>query len=281
MVLFPNLNIKGEDLLDIVVLIKQVPGTTEVKVDKKTGTLIREGTEGIVNPEDLHGLEAALQLKERVGGKVTAITMGPPPAKEALQEALAMGVDRGILLTDKNFGGADTLATSYVLGKCIQKIEDYDLIICGRQAIDGDTAQIGPGVAEFLDIPQITYVSGIDIEGESIIANRLLDDGVQVVQAKLPALVTVVKELNRPRYCRVPGVMEACSENATIDVWNAADIGANAQSSGLKGSPTNVRSTYVPEHKREGELLEGSKEEIASALINKLRSKNLLRGLGL
>ena len=266
--------------MDIVVLIKQVPGTTEVKVDAKTGTMIREGIDGIINPDDLHGLEAAIQLKEKFGGSVTAITMGPPPAKEALQEALAMGVDKGILLTDKNFGGADTLATSYVLGKCLQNLPGFDLIICGRQAVDGDTAQIGPGVAEFLDIPQITYVIEMEFKDDHIIADKMLDIGIQRVQAKLPALVTVRKELNTPRFCRVAGIMDACSGDEPIDIWDAADIGANAQLTGLKGSPTNVKSTHVPESKREGEKIEGSKEEIAASLIEKLRGLNLLRGVG-
>ncbi len=170
--------------MEIIVLVKQVPNTTKIKIDPKKGTLIREGVESVVNPEDLNATEAALQLREKYGGTITAISMGPPQAKEALQEVLAMGVDFGILLTDRAFAGADTLATSYTLGKCIETIGKYDIIICGRQAIDGDTAQIGPQVAEFLGIPQITYVCKLEKKGKKIIAERAMEAGFEVIGSR-------------------------------------------------------------------------------------------------
>lgn len=262
--------------MNIIVLIKQVPNTTEIKIDKKKGTLIREGVESIINPEDLNAIEAGLQLKEKFNGKVTAVTMGPPQAIEALQEALAMGVDSAILLTDKAFAGADTLATSYTLSKCIEKLKDYDLIICGKQAIDGDTAQIGPQIAEYLDIPQITYVKNLKITGKKIIAEREIDDKIEKFESTLPALITVTKELNKPRYPKIAGIMNACINNANIKIWNASDIKTMADYIGLRGSATQVIKTFTPEQKREGKILEGTKEEIADKLIEILKTKNLI-----
>ncbi len=267
----------GGKILDILVLIKQVPNTNQVKIDPKKGTLIREGVESIVNPEDLIATEAALQLREKYKGKITAITMGPPQAKEALQEVLAMGVDEGILLTDKNFAGADTLATSYTLGKCIKTIKKFDLILCGRQAIDGDTAQIGPQVAEFLGIPQITYVRKIKIQGKKVLAERMIAEGYEHIEAKLPVLLTVIKELTTSRYPSVNGIMSACVFNEdAIKIWNAADIHANAENLGLGGSATWVTKTFAPEVKRAGVKLTGTPQKIAEQLINELRSRNLI-----
>lgn len=263
--------------MDIIVLVKQVPNTTKVKIDPKKGTLIREGVESIVNPEDLIATEAALQLRERYGGKITAISMGPPQAREALQEVMAMGVDDGILLTDKAFAGADTLATSYTLGQCIKTLKKFDIIICGRQAIDGDTAQIGPQVAEFLQIPQITYVRKIKITGKKVRAERILEDGFEHIEANLPALLTVVKDLTTPRYPSVNGIMEACVENEdAIKEWNAADIHAQAESIGLQGSATWVTKTFSPETARAGMKLTGSPKEIAEQLIKELHTRNLI-----
>jgi electron transfer flavoprotein beta subunit len=263
--------------LDIIVLIKQVPNTAQVKIDPKKGTLIREGIESIVNPEDLTATEAALILRDKHGGKITAISMGPPQAKEALQEILAMGVDKGILLTDKAFAGAYTLATSYTLDKCIKTIGKFDLILCGRQAIDGDTAQIGPQVAEFLGIPQITYVRKIRKKGKKIIANRSVEDGCEVIETPLPVLITVIKEMNTPRYATTQGIMKACvwSENA-IKIWNAADIRAKAEDIGLEGSATWVTKTFSPEVKRAGMKITGSPQEIAEQLIAQLQARNLI-----
>lgn len=262
--------------MKIIVLIKQVPNTREIKIDKKKGTLIREGVESIINPEDLNGIEAALQLVEKFKGKITVISMGPPQAIEAIQEALSMGVDDAILLTDKAFAGADTLATSYTLSKCIEKVSDYDLIICGRQAIDGDTAQIGPQIAEYLDIPQITYVKDFEIINKKIVAKREVGDNIEKIEANLPALITVTKELNIPRYPKIDKIMDVCSKKANIKFWNAADIKTNADDIGLRGSPTSVIKTFSPKNVREGEIIEGSKQEIADKLIVRLKAKNLI-----
>lgn len=263
--------------MEIIVLVKQVPNTTQVKIDPKKGTLIREGVESIVNPEDLVACEAALQLRELYGGKITAISMGPPQAKEALQEVLAMGVDNGILLTDKAFAGADTLATSYTLGQCIKTLGKYDIIICGRQAIDGDTAQIGPQVAEYLEIPQITYVRKIKKKGEKIIAEREVEDGCERIETSLPVLLTVIKELTTPRYPYVNGIMAACVDHEdAIKTWNAADIHAQSDMIGLQGSATWVTKTFSPDISREGVKLTGTPKEIAEQLIAQLKAKNLI-----
>jgi electron transfer flavoprotein beta subunit len=249
-----------------------------VKIDPKKGTLIREGVESIVNPEDLIAAEAGIKLREQYGGEITAISMGPPQAKEALQEVLAMGIDHGILLTDKAFAGADTLATSYTLGQCIKTIGKYDVILCGRQAIDGDTAQIGPQVAEYLGIPQITYVRKMKINGKKMRAERVVDDGYEQIEAKLPVLLTVLKELTEPRYPSVNGILSACLyDEDAIKVWNAADIKADAMSIGLQGSATWVTKTFSPETKRKGMKLSGTSKEIAEQLIKELHAKNLVQ----
>jgi electron transfer flavoprotein beta subunit len=191
--------------LDIKVLIKQVPNTAEVKIDPHTGTLMREGVwRALSNPDDLHAVEAALRLRDAHGGKVTAISMGPPQAVDVLREALGMGVDECVLLTDRAFAGADTLATSYTLGKCIRRLGRFDLVIAGHQAIDGDTAQIGPQVAEFLDIPQIMRAVTLEIKGDEILAERTAEEGAEVVRCTLPALITVTKETNDPRHLLCP-----------------------------------------------------------------------------
>lgn len=263
--------------MEIIVLVKQVPDTTEVKLDPKTGSLIREGVESIINPDDRHALEAAANLKEALGGKVTAISMGPPQAVDAISEALGMGVDQGVLLTDKAFAGADTWATSFTLGKAIEKIGEYDLILCGRQAIDGDTAQIGPQVAEYLKIPQVSYVCEIEeIEEGALVVKRRLEDGFERLQCKLPALLTVIGELNRPRYPLVGRVIDACKEKAPIRVWNAADIGVQTSEVGLEGSLTHVIKTFAPKFKRETEMLEGGTKEMVANLIGKLKDNRLI-----
>ena len=187
--------------MKIIVLMKQVPNTNEVKIDPKTGTLIREGVPSIINPDDKNALEEALKIKEEKGGSVTVLTMGPPQADFALREALAMGADEAILLTDRVFAGADTWATSLALAKAIQKIGEYDLIFAGRQAIDGDTAQVGPEIAEHLGLPQVTYVRKVvSLEGNKVVVERALEDGYEVIECQLPAVLTAIKELNVPRY---------------------------------------------------------------------------------
>jgi electron transfer flavoprotein beta subunit len=257
--------------MDIIVLVKQVPNTNDVKLDEKTGSLIREGLESILNPDDRHALEAAVQLKEATKGHVTVVSMGPPQAIEVLTEAIGMGADQGILLSDSAFAGADTWATSSTLGKAIEKIGKFDLIFCGRQAIDGDTAQIGPQVAGYLQVPQVTYVAEIDkIDEKSIIVKRRLEDGYEMVVSELPALLTVISEINKPRYPDVGKMIAACHEDASIKIWNAADIGVTVHEVGLAGSLTHVIKTYVPKFKRQGEIIEGDTKTVVRELIQKL-----------
>jgi electron transfer flavoprotein beta subunit len=257
--------------MNIIVLVKQVPNTTDVKLDEKTGNLIREGLESIMNPDDRHALEAALQLKEARKGKVTVISMGPPQAIDVITESIGMGADQGILLSDMAFAGADTWATSSTLGKAIEAFGTFDVIFSGRQAIDGDTAQIGPQVADYLQVPQVTYVSEIErIDEDRIIVKRRLEDGYERVECRLPALLTVLGELNRPRYPDVGRMIAACLDKAPIKIWNAADIGVTVHDVGLEGSLTHVIKTYVPKFKRQGEILEGDTQTVVKELISKL-----------
>ncbi|HMK35997.1 MAG TPA: electron transfer flavoprotein subunit beta/FixA family protein [Desulfomonilaceae bacterium] len=264
--------------MHIIVLVKQVPNTTEVRIDPKTGNLIREGVESIINPEDRHALEAAISLRERAGGTVTALTMGPPQAMEAASEAVATGADRAILLTDRAFAGADTWATSTALGLAIKKLAEFDLILAGRQAVDGDTAQIGPQVAEFLGIPQITYVSKLESGEGHIIAERVLEAGCERIEAPTPVLITVLAELNEPRHPTVQGIFAATSGRAPIEIWNAADIGAKAQHVGLPGSLTQVVRTFTPKEARTTQFVEGSPAEIAGQLIQAFRERDIRLG---
>jgi electron transfer flavoprotein beta subunit len=264
--------------MHVIVLVKQVPNTSEVRIDPKTGNLIREGVESIINPEDRHALEAAVQLKETSDAHVTAVTMGPPQAVDVLCEAIAMGADRGILLTDRAFAGADTWATSTTLGLAIRHIGEFDVILAGRQAVDGDTAQIGPQVAEFLDIPQLTYVRRIEIRGNTVIAERILENGCEHIEAPLPVLVTVLAELNEPRHPTVQGILYATSKRAPIDVWNVADLGTTVQHVGLPGSLTQVTKTFTPKEARSTEYLEGSPGEVAARLIEAFRQRDIRLG---
>ncbi|MEW5937921.1 MAG: electron transfer flavoprotein subunit beta/FixA family protein [Candidatus Thermoplasmatota archaeon] len=262
--------------MKIIVCVKQVPDTTEVRIDPKTGTLIREGVPSIVNPDDKHAVEEALRLKEEHGGTVTAISMGPPQADEALREVSAMGVDDVVLLCDRAFAGADTLATSYALATCIKKLEKFDLVLCGREAIDGDTAQIGPQIAEYLGIPQITYVRSLELKGKKVVCERALEDGYEVIEARLPALLTVIKEINTPRFPTVRGIVEAYREKE-VKVWGAGDIGADPMQIGLNGSPTSVHRSFAPEPKGKGVVLDPKAGELANLLLEKLLEKNVLR----
>lgn len=263
--------------MNIIVLIKQVPDTTDVKLDPKTGSLIREGVESIINPDDRHALEAAISLKKAEGGKVTVLSMGPPQTIDALSEAIGMGANEAILLSDNAFAGADTWATSFTLGKSIEKIGRYDLIFCGRQAIDGDTAQIGPQVADYLHVPQVTYVFEIEkIQKKTIIVKKRLEDGYERVQCNLPALLTVIGELNVPQYPMVGRLIDACKEKSPIKIWNAADIGVQASDVGLEGSFTQVMKTFAPKFKRQGEMLEGDAKKVAGTLVEKLKGNKLI-----
>jgi electron transfer flavoprotein beta subunit len=266
-----------DSVMNIIVLIKQVPNTTEVKLDPKTGNLIREGIDTIINPDDLHALDTAITLKETCGAVVTVLTMGPPQAIDALSEAMGMGADKGVLLSDRAFAGADTWATSYTLGKAVQQVGDFDLILAGRQAIDGDTAQVGPQVADFLDLPQVTYVFEIEsAEADHVTVKRRLEDGYERIQCKLPALLTIIPGAHKPRRPVISNLLMACRERAPIKVWNAADIRVTAAEIGLDGSLTQVMKTFAPKFERRGKLLEGSVSEAAQSLVAHFKENKLI-----
>jgi electron transfer flavoprotein beta subunit len=262
--------------MNIVVCIKQVPETTEVRVDPETNALIREGVKSIVNPFDENALEAALQLKEAVGGKVTSVTMGPPQAEEALRYTLAMGADEAILLSDPGSRGSDTLATSYSLAQMVRKIGEVDLVLCGKQAIDGDTGQVGPGLAERLGIPQVTFAIELSVEDGKLRAKRVLDDFFEVVEVKLPAVVTVVKQINEPRTPGMRNVLKA--KRAEIIRWSLADLGGDATQTGFDGSPTQVVRVWPPERKAGGQMLEGEPDEVAGKLAGIIKELNIAGG---
>lgn len=253
----------------IVVCIKQVPDTAEIKIDPETNTLKREGVPSIINPFDLHALEAGVQIRESLGGTVTVLTMGPPQAETALREAISMGADEAVLLSDRAFAGADTWATSYTLAKAIRKIGP-DIIFCGKQAIDGDTAQVGPETAEFLDIPHISYVKKIDeVTDSSVRVHRMMEEGYDVVRSGLPVLLTVVKELNVPRMPSLKGKIAA--KKAVIRTMVKEDIGADESKVGLRGSPTRVKRIFAPEARSGKTMIEGNPEEQAARLIEELK----------
>lgn len=255
--------------MNIIVCVKQVPGTNEVKMNKETNTIIREGVESIINPFDTYAVEEGLRLKEQTEGKVTALSMGIPSVAELLKETIALGVDEAVLLSDRAFAGADTLATAYALCMGVQKIGAYDLIICGKQATDGDTAQVGPSLAEKLGIPHTTYVRKIEeIRDGYIRCQRMTEDGYEVIEMTLPAVITVVKEINEPRLPSLKGMMRA--KKAVVNVWTADDIGADKELCGLKGSPTQVITTFVPVHDVQSEMIEGEPTDQAKRLAEKL-----------
>ena len=261
--------------MNIIVCIKQVPETTEIKIDEKTNILIREGVPSIINPFDTYALEEAMRIREQLPGKVTALTMGPLQAEQALKEAIAMGIDEGILVSDKTFIGSDTLATSYTLSRAIQEMGKFDLIICGKQATDGDTAQVGPGIAEMLGIPFIAYVRRIEeIREDYIRAERMMEEGFQVIEMALPALITVVKEINEPRLPSLKGMLKA--KKAGIPVWNIEKLGGDTGKFGLNGSPTQVIRIFTPKPRAGGEMLEGTVEEQVSTLIARLKETKLI-----
>ena len=257
--------------MNIVVCLKQVPDTTVVKIDQKTGTLIREGVPSIINPEDKHALEAALCLKESNGGKITVISMGPLQAKDALREALCMGAD--VLITDRAFGGADTLATSRTIASAIRNL-DYDVIFGGRQAIDGDTAQVGPEIAEHLEIPQVTYVQDVKVESDGLLVNRALEDGYEIIKVKTPVLLTAIAELNHPRYMNVGRIF--ATKDKEITVFTANDLDIDASQIGLKGSPTKVKKSMTKEAKGAGEVVKESTPEAVSYVLGKLKEKHYI-----
>lgn len=255
--------------MNIVVCIKQVPGTTEIKIDPQTNTLVREGVESIINPFDCYALEEAVHLRERCGGKVTVISMGPPQAEEALRETISLGADETILLSDRAFAGSDTWATAYVLSRAMARIADYDIIICGRQTLDGDTGQVGPGLSEMLGIPFVAYVSRVEeIRDGYIRVQRMVEEGYETIEMALPAVITVVKEINVPRLPSLRGSMKA--KTAQIPVWSAGDIGAEEDKAGIAGSPTRVVKVFFPRRERKSEMLQGSLEEQVDNLIELL-----------
>ncbi len=261
--------------MKIVVCVKQVPDTTEVKINPETNTLIREGVASILNPFDMYAIEEAIRIKEKLGGTVTVLSMGPPQAAEQLKEAIAMGADDAVLLSDRAFAGADTLATSYALSKGIEKIGDVNLIFCGKQAIDGDTAQVGPEIAEKIGIPHITYVKKIETISETeMIAERMNEDGYERIQLPLPALITVVKEINEPRIPSLKGMMRA--KKAEVTIWSAADVEADPAKCGLNGSPTWVKRIFIPEIKCQGEIFEGTPEEQVKSLVDAIICRKIV-----
>lgn len=261
--------------MNIVVCIKQVPDTTEVKINPITGTLIRDGIPSIINPDDKSGLEAALTLKDEYGAKVTVITMGPPQAKKALREALAMGADEGILLSDRAFAGADTWATSTTLAKALEKI-DFDLIIAGRQAIDGDTAQVGPQIAEHLKLPHISYIQDLKKINDTLILKRIFEDGYHMIQVNMPCLITTLSEMNKPRYMSVSGIMNACKEKEII-TWTINNIDVDDPTTlGLKGSPTKVKKSFTKGAKTAGKVFEVDSKEAVKLIVEKLQEKYII-----
>ncbi len=262
--------------MKIIVPVKQVPEVAEVKINPETGTLIRDGVPSILNPFDEYAVEAAIQLKETFGGEVTIITMGPPQAVDALYKALAMGADRAVHMTDRAFAGADTWATAYTLAQQIKKME-FDLIICGKQAIDGDTAQVGPELAELLGIPQICYVRHLEVseDGKTITAHRETDEGYEVVRARLPVLLTATKGLNEPRLPNIMGIMKA--KKKPLEVVDAASLGVDENTLGLKGSPTTVRKVFPPQKRAGGIKIEcEDPKEAARQLVDFLAKKGAI-----
>ena len=250
----------------IIVCVKQVPEITEVKIDPVTHTLVREGVPSILNPFDEFAVEEALRIREKHGGEVTVLTMGPPQAKEALVKCLAMGADRAILLTDRAFAGADTWATAYTLSLAIKRLE-YDMILCGKQAIDGDTAQVGPELAENLGIPQITFVKKVEVDEKTkkVVVHRETEDGYEVIECRLPALLTAIKGLNEPRLPSLMGIMSASKKE--IKTVTAADLAVRVEELGLKGSFTEVVEVFAPEPRKKGAVVTEPDPDLAARRI--------------
>lgn len=252
-------------------LVKQVPESGEVRLDPETHTLRRESVKGVLNPFDAYALEEGVRIKERLGGTVIAVSMGPPQVQETLREVLALGADEVVLLSDPAFAGADTLATSRALAAAVKKLKPWELIICGKQAIDGETGQVGPEVAELLGLPQVTYVSKIrEVGAGRLVAERMVEGAVETVEMLLPGLITVVKDINRPRPPSLKGMMRA--KRASLPVWAPQELGLSPEEVGLRGSPTVVEKVFAPSLDRRGQILSGSPAEVAEALLARLRS---------
>lgn len=262
--------------LRLIVCLKQVPKTSDVRIDRETGSLIREGVPSIINPEDSNAVEAALCLREEHGGNVVVLSMGPPQAEEALRDALAVGADEAILLCDRAFAGADTLATSLTLGSAIRKLGYFDLILCGTKTLDGNTGQVGPQLAEFLDLPQITRARRVEIQGRILRAERAFEDRYELMETRLPALVTVTKEINQPRMPSIDQIVQSYREKE-VRIWSAADLGVDEHIVGLDGSATKMSRIYKPDFgKRKIEFIEGSTEDVVQRLLAKLRDRHII-----
>ena len=272
--------------MHIVVCIKQVPETTEVRINPETNTLMREGVKSIINPFDMYAIEEAIRLKERFGGKISVISMGPPQADSALREAISMGADEGYLVCDRAFAGSDTWATSYTLAGAIKKLGQFDLIICGKQASDGDTAQVGPGISTHLNIPQVTYVKKVEeatdkLENNGLASNsqshksmrveRMLEEGFEIIETPLPALLTVVKEINEPRIPSLKGLMRA--KSAKITMFTQKELNLDPQQIGLCGSPTQVVKIFTPTPRIGGQILKGEIPDIAKQLVELIKDE--------
>lgn len=260
--------------MNIVVCIKQVPDSDKVTIDRETNRLNRAGVPSIINPFDENALEMALQLKDKHGGKVTVLSMGPPQADEALRTALSHGADEAVLISDRKFGGADTWATSYTISLAIKKLGGADLVLFGKQAIDGDTAQVGPGVAHFLDYPMITYAKGVEVTGETFKVTKVTEDGYEVWDLDKPAALTVVKEANQLRMPSLKKKMAA--KKAEIPVWGFDELEPDESCIGLAGSPTKVSKVFAPPIKLNKEILSGEPSDMVTELIQKLKERNVL-----
>ena len=264
--------------MKIVVCVKQVPDTTDVKIDPKKGTLMREGVAAILNPFDMYAVEEALRLKEKHGGEIYAITMGPPQAIEALRECISMGIDEAILVSDRAFAGSDTWATSYTIAHAIKALGNVDIVICGKQASDGDTAQVGPGVAEFLGVPFVAFVKkveSLDLQNRRIRVQRMMETGYDIIEMSFPGVITVVKEINEPRLPSIRGKMR--SRKYEPRVWGPNDIKADPKHLGLDASPTRVIHIFNPEIRRQGEMIEGeTADEKVDTLYAKLKETGVV-----
>ena len=261
--------------MKILVCVKQVPDTTEVKIDKEKGTLIREGVPSILNPDDANALEEALRIKDKDGDvTVTVLSMGPPQADDMLRECLAMGADEAFLLSDRAFGGSDTWATSNAIAAGINKIGHFDIIFAGRQAIDGDTAQVGPQISEKLHMPQVTYVQNFEINGNEVKVQRQLEDGYEIIKVNMPVLLTAVKELNEPRCMSVDKIFDAYKKE--VKILSFSDINIDSSKVGLKASPTKVFKSFTPEPKGKGIMIEGTPKKVVDKLIVALREKHII-----
>ncbi|MDE3278001.1 electron transfer flavoprotein subunit beta/FixA family protein [Candidatus Avelusimicrobium faecicola] len=262
--------------MNIIVCIKQVPDSTRVKVDPKTGTLIRAGVPSILNPYDHYALEKALAIKAKTGAKVTVLSMGPAQAVAVLRLALALGADEGVLLSSRAFAGSDTWATSYALAMAIRKIGSFDMILCGQMAIDGDTAQTGPGIAFHLGIPQITFCESVDSDGSRAVVKKLIEGGHQILEADLPVLITMTMPVDyAPKY---PSFMAAhkAQDKKTV-TWTEKEIGADMHKLGLEGSPTRVSRIFPPAARQKGEMFNGSAEEMAAKFVEILKKESFIK----